>query len=592
MKNSTRTPGMNRRTFGKISAAGLLAPIYLQMERAAAQEATPTDATAQASPVSTGAMTELTLATIAVAPGSEAEGADPEATLNLNLGSEIDSGDPQVYAFLNEIEIGSKVYVPLLALNENNEVADAGADKVMVSEDGRVYQFHIREGMTYSDGTPVTAANYAYGIKRALDPEVAGNYSNILYAITGSEAWRSADPAAADIADLKAAVDASVFAVDDQTLEIHLDFAAGYFPYVMATWVTYPVREDLVEGNGADWWKDTANYIGNGPFKVTSWTEDQEWVFERNDSYFRGAPGIKTLVFKEVDSSETALLAYQQGELDSIGPASAQLPQIQGDATLSEQLHMVPGASTSWISFNNAAEPFDVKEVRQAFSYAMNREQYIEQVLNGVGIPAGTFLYEGIPGYQSETVQSYDPEMAAELLATAGYAGGEGFPEQTLFYNSESAIAQQQATYWAQSFQQALGVVVQPTPLDSAQMQSLRTNRDPSLIFNIGNWFEDYPHPQNWLSLVWGRGSTRAPLGWENEEFYELVEQADQLPMEEAIPFYQQADALLATETPAAFFLHGEGLVLMNPKIQGYVTYPTDLMDTRYQFEKVFVAAQ
>ncbi len=588
---SKHTPRLSRRNFGKVSAAGLLAPIYLQMERAAAQEASP-EASASASPVASGEMTELTLATIAVAPGSEAEGADPEATLLLNLGSEIDSGDPQVYAFLNEIEIGSKVYVPLLALNESNEVADAGADKVMVSEDGRVYQFHIREGMTYSDGTPVTAANYAYGIKRALDPEVAGNYSNILYAITGAEAWRSADPADAGVEDLKAAVDESVFAVDDQTLEIHLDFAAGYFPYVMATWVTYPVREDLVEGNGAEWWKDSANYIGNGPFKLVSWTEDQEWVFERNDSYFRGAPGIKNLIYKEVDSSETALLAYQQGELDLIGPASAQLPQIESDATLAEQLHRVPGASTSWISFNNAAEPFDVKEVRQAFSYAMNRDQYIEQILNGVGIAAGTFLYEGIPGYQDETVQSYDPEMAAQLLSDAGYPGGEGFPKQTLFYNSESAIAQQQATYWAQNFQQALGVVIEPTPLDSAQMQSLRTNRDPSLIFNIGNWFEDYPHPQNWLSLVWGRGSTRAPLGWENEEFYELVETADQLPMEEAITYYQQADALLATETPAAFFLHGEGLVLMNPKIQGYVTYPTDLMDTRYQLEKVYIAAQ
>lgn len=584
MNNSTLKHAVNRRTFGKVSAATLLAPLYLKMQQAAAQDASPA-----ASPVS-DEWTEMALATIPMAPGSEAEGAVADATLNLNLGSEIDSGDPQVYAFLNEIEIGSKVYVPLLALNEKNEVADAGADQVMVSGDGRVYRFHIREGMTYSDGTPCTANDYAYGIKRALDPEVAGNYSNILYAITGAEAWRSADPAAADIADLKAAVDESVKAVDDQTLEIHLDFAAGYFPYVMATWVTYPVRQDLVEGNGAEWWKDINNYIGNGPFKVTEWTSGQQWVFERNDSYFRGAPGIKTLVYKEVDASETELLAYQQDELDLIGPASAQLPQIEADPVLSEQLHRVPGASTSWMSFNNAAEPFNVKEVRQAFSYAMNREQYIAQVLNGVGIPAGTFLYEGIPGYQDEVVQSYDPDKAAQLLEEAGFPGGEGFPQQKLYYNSESAIAQQQATYWAQGFQQNLGVVVEPTPIDSAQIQSMRTNRDPELIFYVGNWFEDYPHPQNWLSLVWGPGSTRAPLGWENQEFYDLVTEADKLPIEEAIPLYQQADAILAEETPGAFFLHGEGLVLIKPKIQGYVTYPTDLMDTRYQIEKIYIA--
>lgn len=578
---------LNRRTFGKVSAATLLAPLYLKMQQAAAQDATPA-ASPVASPV--GDFTDLPLATITVAPGSEAEGAAQDAELLLNLGSEISTADPQVFAFLNEIEIGSKVYTPLLALNENNEVADAGADKVSVSADGTVYRFHIREGMTYSDGTPLTAEDYAYAIKRALDPEVAGDYSNILFAVKGGEAWRSADPAAGDTADLKAAVDEAVFAVDDQTLEIHLEFAAGYFPYVMATWVTYPVKRDLVDGNGAEWWRDINNYVGNGPFKVTEWTEGQQWTFERNDSYFRGAPGIKTLIFKEVDSSETALLAYQQNELDSIGVASAQLPQVESDANLSEHLHRVPGASTSWIAFNNAAEPFNIKEVRQAFSAAMNREQYIEQILNGVGIVANTFLYEGVPGYQQDVVQDYDPERAAQLLADAGFEGGANFPVQKLYYNSESAIAQQQATYWSQSFQQGLGVVVEPTPLDSAQMQSMRTNRDPELVFYIGNWFEDYPHPQNWLSLVWGRGSTRAPLGWENEEFYQLVEEADRLPMEEAAPIYAQADALLADEAPGAFYLHGEGLVLLNPKVQGYVTYPTDLMDLRYQAEKIYIA--
>jgi oligopeptide transport system substrate-binding protein len=482
--------------------------------------------------------------------------------------------------------------VPLLALNEENLPAAAAAESVDVSADGTVYTFHIREGMTYTDGEPVTAHNYAYAIKRACSPEVNGNYSNILYAITGCEAWRSADPAAADTADLGAVVDESIVAVDDMTLEIHLDYSAGYFPYVMTTWVTYPVREDLVEGNGADWWRDINNYIGNGPFKVAEWTEGQEWVFERNDDYFRGAPGIKTLIFKEVDSSETEFLAYQQGELDLAGPSSTQLPQIEADPELSEQLHRYPGSSTFYMGFNNAAEPFDDVRVRQAFSFAMNREQYIQQVLNGVGIPAGTFLHEGVPGYQTDYQQTYDPEQAQALLAEAGFPNGEGFPVQQLYYNSESAIAQQQATYWSQNFQQTLGVTVEPTPIDLAQLQSMRTNNDPNLIFYLGNWFEDYPHPQNWLSLVFGPGSTRAPLGWENEEFYTLVREADQLPIEEAIPLYQQADALLAEQAPVAFYMHGENLALLSPALQGYVTYPTSLVDTTYQIEKIYKLAE
>lgn len=588
-------PLMDRGSFGRRKAARpvavfsvlLVALQFLGMAGiASAQDASPA-----ASPVS-GEATELQLAEIAYAPGSEAEGADPDATVTFNLGNEIDTADPQVLAFLNEIEISSKVFVPLLALNEENLPADAAAERVTVSADGTVYTFHLREGMTYTDGEPVTAHNYAYAIKRACSPVVNGNYSNILYAVTGCEDWRSADPEDPATEELAAVVDESIVAVDDLTLEIHLDYAAGYFPYVMTTWVTYPVREDLVEGNGADWWRDINNYVGNGPFKVVEWTENQQWVFERNDDYFRGAPGIKTLIFKEVDSSETAFLAYQQGELDLIGPSSTQLPQIENDPELSEQFHRYAGSSTYYLAFNNSAEPFDDVRVRQAFSFAMNRQQYIDQVLNGVGIPAGTFLHEGVPGYQTDYQQTYDPEQAQALLAEAGYEGGEGFPVQQLYYNSESAIAQQQATFWAQNFQQVLGVTVEPTPIDLAQLQSMRTNRDPELVFYLGNWFEDYPHPQNWLSLVYGPGSTRAPLGWENEEFYALVREADQLPIEEAIPLYEQADALLAEQAPVAFYMHGENLALLNPAIQGYVSYPTSLVDTTYQIEKIFKVAE
>lgn len=576
-----------------LSALIVLLQIFGTIGLTNAQDATPVgspEASPVASPV-TGLGGPLELAEIPRNPGSEQPDADPEATVTFNLGSEITTGDPQVMAFLNEIEIASKVYVPLFALNEENAVASAGAESATVSDDGRVYTFTIREGMTYTDGQPVTAANYAYAIKRACSPVVAGNYSNILYAITGCEAWRDADPAG-DTTSLEAAIDEAIVAIDDRTLEIHLDFAAGYFPYVMTTWVTYPVREDLVEGKPADWWLDPANYIGNGPFRLVSHTVNQEWTFERNDDYYLGAPGIKSLIYREVDSAETALLAYQQGEFDLVGPSSTQLPQVEADPTLSQELVRQSDASTFFMGFNNAAAPFDDVRVRQAFASALNREQYINQIANGVGVSAGTFLYEGIPGYQTGTAQTFDEAGAQQLLAEAGYPGGEGFPVLQLRFNGESAISQQIATFWAQSLNQTLGVTIEPTPIDVAELQSMRTNRDPELVIFLGNWFEDYPHPQNWLSLVFGPGSTRSPLGWDNEEFNTLVREADQLPIEEAIPLYEEADALLAREAPVAFYLHGESLVLVDPSLQGYVSYPTSVVDTRYQIEKIYKTAQ
>lgn len=580
---------ISRRQFVQTASAlglgGAAAMVLSRAQRAGAQEASPS-----ASPV--GEAAPFTLAEIEHKPGAEQPDADPEAAFTVNLGSEIDSGDPQVLASLAEIEISSNVWAPLLTLNEENLPAASGAESVTLSADGRVYTFTIRAGMTYSDGVPVTAHNYAYGIKRALSPVVAGNYSNTLYAVTGGQAWREADPAgdAAELQALEDVVSESIKALDDQTLQISLDFAAGYFPYVMSIWVSYPVREDLV-GDDLEWWRDTTKYVGNGPFKVVSHTDRQEWVFERNDSFFRGPAGIKTLVYKEIDSTETELLAYQQGEFDVMGPSATQLPQIQADPVLSGELQRAVGASTHWFSMSNEVAPFDILEVRQAIAAALNREQYVEQVTSGVGVPAGTLLYPGNPAYQETYQQTFDEARAQELLATAGFPGGEGFPEQTLYYVGDDAASQLQATFFAENLNQVLGIQIQPTPIDGAELMSRRTNNDPTLIFNTGNWFEDYPHPQNWLSLVFGPGTTRGPLGWHDDTFYDLVNQADKLPIEEAIPIYQQADARLAEMTPVAFFRHGENLILIKPHVRGFVTYPTSIMDTTFQFEKVYLVA-
>jgi oligopeptide transport system substrate-binding protein len=318
-------------------------------------------------------------------------------------------------------------------------------------------------------------------------------------------------------------------------------------------------------------------------------------VFERNDSYFRGAPGITNLVYKTIDSSETELLSYQaggEGDFDIMGPASSQLPQITADPTLNEQLQRGVGASTYWFSMNNAAEPFTDVKVRQAFAFALNRQQYVDQITAGVGIPAGTLLYPGNPAYQEDYQQTYDPDQAKTLLEEAGFPGGEGFPPQELLFIADDASSQQQATFFAQNLSDVLGVQIQPTPIDGTELQSLRTNRDPSLIFSTGNWFEDYPHPQNWLSLVFGPGTTRAPLGWDDEHFNELVTEADALPIEDAIPLYKEADAYLAEQAPVAFYRHGENLILIKPNVKGYVSYPTSIFDTTYQFEKVYKTAE
>ncbi len=522
--------------------------------------------------------------------GASQPGADPNATLTLNLGNEVTTVDPQVEAYVNEIAISSKVFAPLLTLNDKNQVAANVATSMQVSKDGRTYTFKLRK-TSYTNGQPVTANDYAFAIKRACDPQVNGEYSNIVFDIVGCQDWRTADPTKtpkARMAQLKAKVDDSVKALDDYTLQVKLVEPAGYFPYVMATWITYPTPRASVEKAGNNWWKQVDLYYGNGPFKLVSHTNKQQWVLERNDDYFRGKPGIKTLVYKEVTSSQTALLAYKQGEFDMIELDPTLLPQVERDPTLKSQLHRQIGANTYSINFNLNVRPFDNVKVRQAFSYAMDREQYIKQIDNNAAQPAGTFLYPGIAGYQTKYQQKYDPQLARKLLAEAGFPNGRGFPTFPYYYDNTDQGAKQRAIFWSQMFKKVLNVNIVPTPMDPAELQNLASNNSPKLKIQAGGWIQDYPHPQDWLSLVYGNGSSLAPIGWNDPHFNVLVNKADKLPIQQATPLYQQADAYLAKMAPSAFYMHAEVLDLVKPNVKGYVRYPTDPFDMIYQPEKVY----
>lgn len=547
---------------------------------------------------SAGAGETGTLAPLLAGSGADQEGADPNATLTLNLESDPVTLDPQVESFSNEIDLSSKVFAPLLTLTPENEVAQNAAESYSVSNGGKTYTFTIREH-NYSDGQPVTAESYANAIKRACSPEVNGNYSSILYDIVGCEEWRTAviepeegsdEPAATpeQLQQLEATVDQNIRATDERTLQINLEQAAGYFPYVMTTWVTYPTRVDLAGEGNANWWKQPQNYIGNGPFKLTAYTPKQQMQFQRNDDYFRGRPGIANLNYRIVGSSQQAFLAYRQGQFDALGISADQLPQVNQDAELKAQLKRELRPSTFYVGFNSGEAPFDNLQVRQAFAAAIDRERYIRQINNGVGQPAGTFLYEGIPGYQTEYQQTFDPQRAKQLLAEAGYENGRGFPAQELPYDNTDEAAQKRAVFFAQQFSQNLGVQVRAVPRDPVVLQEQYENRDPALHIYLLGWLEDYPHPQDWLSLVFANNSPLAPAGWNDQRFNQLTRRADALPIEEAAPIYAEADAYLAEQTPAAFYLHAETLSLIKPNVKGYVGYVGQPLGLVYQPEKIY----
>lgn len=527
-------------------------------------------AKATGSPVVPQLQTVTQLAPPVPQDGASQPGADPNANLNLTYSAEDFSYDPQVDS---EGGVYMQVWSPLLGLTADNKVAQSGAQSMQVSNDGKTYTFKLRK-MMYSDNTPVTAADYAYAMQRVCDPAVAGTYSNVYYDIVGCQDWRSADTSKTPkdkLTQLQQAVQNSIKAVDDSTLQIQLKSPAGYFPYVMTLWMSDPVRKDLVEKGGKNWWQNTSLYIGDGPFKVVKHTPNQEWVLQRNPYFTLGKAGVSQITVKIIQTPATALLAYQKGELDIYGVSNSQFGTVANNPALKKDLLQLLDPSTIWISLDVADPPFNNVKVRQAFSYAMNRDLFIKQVNDGFGQPAGTLLYPGLPGYQTQFQQSYDPAKAKQLLSAAGYPNGKGFPTVNYDFANNNDVSKKEAVFWANQFKQILGVNIVPTPMDPVALGNAITAKSPQVKMTQFSWYQDYPHAQDWLSLLFANNAGLAPRGWNDPHFNSLTNQADALPAgSQSASLYAQADAYLAQQGPALFYEHTTDLTLIQPYVKGY----------------------
>ncbi len=532
-------------------------------------------------------------------PLEEVADANPNGELVYNLEQEPENGDPQVSSFVNEIQFNSPVFLPLFSLNEENQPVFGGAESCTLTNGGKTWTLTIREH-NYSDGKPVTANDYANAILRSCDPDVAGNYSYVMYDIVGCQEFREStvDAEGNEVKLTDAQKQAlrekvQVKATDERTLEITIKSPVGYFAFILSLWTTYPVRQDLVEKGGERWWAKPETFIGNGPFKLTQYSATRI-SYDRNENFFRGTPRLAKLRYELIVNEPRFVQGYQRGDLDAVDITGESLRLVQGNEELSAGLIRAVEASTFYIALDNTIEPFQKVQVRQAFAAALDRELAIRQVRQGVGKVAGSFLYPGIAGYQEETKQTFDPERAKQLLAEGGYPNGQGFPKLILPYRNDDDLSKKLAVFYAQQFKKVLNVDITPRATDPVQLVAARKSTKPEERPDIylSGWFQDYPHPQNWVSLVFAPlpSNSLAPLGWNDKEYLDLIQRADRIAdVEEAAPLYAQADARLAELAPAIFTNHGEVLSLVKPYVKGYVDYPGDPLGLARQSESIYV---
>ncbi len=417
--------------------------------------------------------------------------ASPPETIDPTMGSALDSSCYNIHNFEG-----------LMRYKWDGSGVEAGmAESYDVSDDGLVWTFHLRDSK-WSDGEPVKAQDFEYSWKRLANPDTAAPYAYdmAVYVKNGTA-----------ILDGEKALDEfGVKVIDDKTFEVTLENACPYFAEIVAFPVFMPLRQDVIESAGADdWVKDPKTYISNGPFKMESFSLDENMVTVPNPGYWDAAsvkPAKITWVFLADNKAELA--AFRAGEVDFID----QMPEEDIPALQTEGTHgNIPQLGTYYISFNTAKEPFNDPLVRKALTLAVDTQYIADVIKQGRVAPGEAFVGTGFKTAGQDELfrdnwQTYvapadyekNKEAAQAALAEAGYPGGAGFPKSEYLLNNDTAhvaIAEALQNMW----KEVLGINVEIRATEWATVTSDRRAGN----FNIARngWIGDYNDPATMLTL-------------------------------------------------------------------------------------------
>lgn len=501
-----------------------------------------------------------------------ASGAPEDGILRIGLRFWPSILDPQKASYTQEIAVLLLNYEGLTRLNEKLETIPGAAESWEYNEDSTAITFKLRENLTYSDGTPLTAQDYVNAVYRTLDPENPGYYQTTLDMITGAN----------DVIEGTGTFEnVGVKAEDDTTLSFTFDRPTPYFHTLTSMIILFPARQSLIEQGGDTWYEQAEYQLGNGPFQITNIdVADQTIEFEANENYWQGRPTLNGLRLIAIEDMSAALLAYKNGELDIISQSQGDIAGIKADPVLGQELIEFSGGCTEFYAFNPTTPPFDTKQVREAFAYAFDRESFIRDALNGSGVKTLTWIPPGYPGYDADEQRyDYDPEKAKQLLAEAGYPNGEGLPPVIYTYDNTSASIRPTVEYMVQMLQNNLGITIQAEPVDGDTFFELLGSVDTHPPFVHDSWCADYPDPQNWLSTYWhsksGIAETRA---YHNDEVDELIDQADvETDPATRIELYKEAQRLLIGDAVMILRSNNVNAYLIKPYVKGLERTPQDV---------------
>jgi ABC-type oligopeptide transport system substrate-binding subunit len=424
-----------------------------------------------------------------------------------------------------------------------------------VSDGGRRYVFHLRDDVTWSDGVPVTAADFAFAWMRMLDPATESPGAPYLYDLKGARdyhASRVADPG-----------HVGVTALDERTLVVELARPTGYFLQLLAVAGAGPVPRHRVRAL-AQAWADPERIVTNGPFVLAGCEEGASVTLERDPSYHGRFEGNVRQVVLSIGDPAASLPLYEAGRLDLVALKGMTAVEVdRARQRYPDQYLSAPELSIYALAFDVTRPPFDNPRVRRALALTIDREWLASVALKGSLFPAtGGMVPPGMPGHSAGIGLPYDPEQAARLLAEDGYRSGRGFPPvECLMVRGRIAVHSGNAL--SAAWREHLGLQLNWTELPWGDLLDRLETAPPHLW--IAGWAADYPDPDNFLRVATWRRQT----GWQNCAYYDLLAAAERCSdPKRRIEMYQQADRILVEEAPVVPLAYGRAHYLVKPWVR------------------------
>lgn len=426
-------------------------------------------------------------------------------------GAEPETLDPALITGQPEGRVANALFEGLLAFDKDGKPQPGAAESWEVSGDGRTYTFRLRDGLQWSDGTPLTARDFVASWRRTLEPSTASEYAYQLHYVKNARAFNEGK-----ITDFG---QVGVSAPDDRTLRVELENPTPFFPDLCAFVTLLPVPLHSIGKHGENWIKP-GNIVGNGAYLLESWRINDRIRLRKNPRYWNAANvALETIDIIPVSKGNTAFNLYAAGQADLMMDKGLVPPALLGEIKKRDDFHAAPFLGTYFLRYNCTRKPFKDPRVRRAFSLAIDKKSIVERITRAGELPADSFVPPGAGGYEPAAGSARDVGEARRLLADAGFPGGKGFPIVTYLY-SEGEMNEAVAVELQGMWRRELGVNVQLLRQEwKVYLRSLST-----LDYDIArsSWVGDYPDPNTFLDMfVTGGGNNRT--GWGDPDYDKLI---------------------------------------------------------------------